>query len=254
MMNCSKCGSKITDDDVFCPECGHKIDNEKVETVEKPPKKEKHNSSEQRKIHLPKNTTIIGNVILAVISIAAIAMVVFAVPVSYAVQESYFEKEPYSATETYSESESYQDQECQRIAPQFNTDYNYTMSTEFENQIVKVSCTVTNYADEAITFTYMFNSYNGENIFDSYGPIKITIVSGNAQTVTSDMLTLDKSVGSRPGAGCSIGANPIERCKTLTKWRDVPKTRTVTKYMDAYKEKTVTKKTTLFDIWTGNAK
>ena len=53
-MKCLKCGSKITREDVFCPECGSKVEYEKTEKVETPIKKERKPHSESREFYLPK--------------------------------------------------------------------------------------------------------------------------------------------------------------------------------------------------------
>ena len=266
-MKCPKCGTDLTKEDIFCPECGHKVKKEKQ--MPEQMEEKVHFEKKITKSNEPKKWLLLGAIVLAILIIASV--IIFAVPMTYTAtqqyvetvpydaQESYSEKEPYSATETYYESESYHDEECSYVYPKYNKDQDFEW---IESGRGEISCTITNFEYLAVTFLYTFNSFDSnKDLKDSYGPRSVTVGSGQTTTKSG---VLDAT---SPGTySCFVEAQKIETCKTVTKFRDVPKTRTVTKYKDEtksrtvtkykdeYDERSITKKATLFNIWTGNVK
>lgn len=261
-MKCHKCEANLTKEDVFCPECGVKIEHEIKEEFNQVKKEHK-----VKELKLSKKTVLVSSIIIILLILSSI--IIFVIPfkyqatqqyierVPYSAQESYTEKEPYSTTQTYYESEPYQDQEClYRFAK-----YNYEQSMEWVNNQIKVICTISNFESEALSFQYELYTNDCEGgETDSYGLRTVTIGAGN--TIQREAL-----LQARGCFGC--WASPLEQiqeCSLVTKWREIPKTRTVTeyrdvtkyrtvtKYRDEYKERPIIKLATLFNIWRGNVK
>ena len=99
---------------------------------------------------------------------------------------------------------------------------------EWVDTKIKIYCTLTNFEDEAVTFTYtLWTGESSTNTDDEYGPRSVTVGSG--QTITQDGIV---SNGAGGHYGCSVQANEIEKCSTVTKFKNVAKERTSTNYKD----------------------
>jgi|TARA_B100001971_G_C18234090_1_gene565919 hypothetical protein len=235
-MKCPKCGASITKDDAFCPECGSKADFEKIEKKSKKhEEKEPHHKATSNKWVKP--VSIIGIILIVGV------IFIFAIPLPYYPTEVYSISEPYTASETYYEEDSYQDTECEWKYPSYNKD----QEMEWVGERIKVICTITNFEDEAVSFSYtLWTGENSGDTDDDYGPRSVTV--GPGQTVTKDSL-LDNGPGGH--YGCSVSASQIKECHLTTKFKSVPKQRTVTKYKNVDKERKVTRYAPLFQRWTG---
>src|SRR3989338_1990597 len=234
-MKCQKCNSNITKEDLFCPECGHKIQQEKYKVQEVNRLHKENKLSRYRWVFLIIGTLLVLGLIL-----------VFAVPMPYESKEGYTEKVPYTETETYYENEAYQGEECNEANVQYNIDKNVEW---VDTNQIKVDCTITNFENQPIQFSFVAVSMDSDHIdIDGDGEL---INVGSQQTVTKSRILKAVPNGYYD---CRIWVAPIQKCKTATKFRDVPKTRSITKYKDDYKERFVTKFATLFQQWSGQAK
>lgn len=232
-LKCKKCGHHLKPDEDFCEECGAKIKESKA------PHHEHKTESKLAKYK--------WWIIIAVIVLLLGVISVFAVSLPYEAKEGYTEKVPYTDTETYYENEAYQGEECSNIYPQYNTDKNSEWVAE---GFLKVICTISNFEGQPVTFQYkLYTTRISDGCTnDEIDSFQDWVTIGAGQTIKKER-TLKSGC-----FGCYATPNQIQKCKQITKFRDVPKTRTTTKYKDEYKERFVTKYATLFQQWSGQAK
>lgn len=238
MTKCKKCGAKLTEDDLFCPECGAKTRHEKKQEKSKEKVKHEHDVAEFK---LSKKKIMILSVIIGLLVIASV--IIFAVPFPYQATQQYSENVPYDAQESYTEKEPHNNQECSdreakyTIAKLGREDPTYGSVTyveicNLESQLIYISYRICRSGEcaqsrvnEIIMYPHSCNEGNG-------------FVVAKAEDVELK----------------SILVKPVQECKTTISYTDVTKYRTVTKYRNDYKERKTTKYSTLFNRWSGNIK
>lgn len=248
-MKCPKCGNKLSEQDVFCPECGREVIKKKSKNGKK--------FSEIKRAHLSKKWIIIASITLAIL--LGLGIVIFVIPLPYNATEASTVREPYDAQEAYTVKEPRE--HCYPREASYGVkwgDWLYDLGSDY----VGVEILVTNNEKQELTFGFHMAYYDTayfawcDNIDYSKAnmysePIYVTI--GPYQTESLRFYTLKKN----PDTGyCPMwyetSIPDVEECKIM--YPDVTKYRTVTKYRDVYKEREVTRYATLFKQWTGRVK
>lgn len=254
-MKCKKCGAKLTVDDLFCPECGAKVEKEILKREEEHKLKKEHHKSHKEEYKAVKSpwARIIPLTILVLF-----VVFVLVVPLPYSATETYTEKEPYETQESYTEQEPHEICTEREYSSDVYHKYEGQQTARWKEGVISVATQVTsgykveyrlyNYEDAPGNFEIRFDLWNwidvnNRNVIDSfkeeYTVGKNSYKDGYYLTDWMIDRVKDQHVENlvytaeliKPKLReCETGYEKTTKYRAVTKYRDVEKTKTVTKY------------------------
>ena len=136
----------------------------------------------------------------------------------------YQEQEPYTDTETTYKTETYQVIECNMVVPHWDFEWG-DWGTGYSIDVI-----ITNLEDKSISVYYKFGIKDASSNIVGTDAHWISVLPYSKKTVNYNFGELGSSFSYGGMEYMETNYQTIEKCKTVTKTKDVPETQTIIKY------------------------